>query len=776
MICRAAALLVALSCVLHAQDPEPGAGLVALHQAIRDAGSTAVVLNVAAHPDDESSRTNTILRRKHGMRIVTLYATHGDGGQNAIGREIGRDLAALRVRETLAAAAMSDVGVRWLGMRDFGYSKTLEETLEEWGREPLLAAMRAALDAVEPDLVLTNHTIDKGHGHHRASYWAIEQVLRERKAAGRPCPPLYVRSTVEEAQWTADPAELDEVRGETWARMAWRSWTQHETQGPWGAHNPLQVGKDHWRVAFPEGVTVEQARAPWRWAQWVVRGPELPVEPTASSARPLAAQALTQLAALPVLAVGSAADPATAPLRVRARNAIEAWERVLMASAGVRIESWLDRTEVARGAQGRAYVLVHGVSKVAELKVRCNGRDAEPALVAMRSTPFDGMPALPAGAAQAAAPAAVQPAASGDRFQVTFDAGGEVAVDPVVPSWVTIEVEFVLDGVKVRRELRHWYTPVPPLEVEWDREDVMVPFGEPVERTFSATIRKHTDGELTLPVKLAMGPGIRAEAHPSRIVLSPEHREARVLVRATIAADELPAEPEFRIEAGDAAARLRIHRVDVSVPPGLKVGLVRGPDDTVERALSDLGISHVALDRDALAVTRLEEFSTLLIDMRACHHRPELAEVRDRILAWCRAGGRVVAFYHKPGEWNERPGRPLLAPFSLVVGDERACEERQPVLVLAASLRLFTYPHAIGAAEFDGWVQERGLNFPSKWDMAWTPLLELKDASDKAPGRGALLHTGYGRGDFVYCSLALYRQLRVGHAGAARILVNLLAR
>ena len=66
--------------------------------------------------------------------------------------------------------------------------------------------------------------------------------------------------------------------------------------------------------------------------------------------------------------------------------------------------------------------------------------------------------------------------------------------------------------------------------------------------------------------------------------------------------------------------------------------------------------------------------------------------------------------------------------------------------------------------------------FPSKWDMAWTPLLELKDASDKAPSRGALLHTGYGRGDFVYCSLALYRQLRVGHAGAARILVNLLAR
>jgi hypothetical protein len=78
--------------------------------------------------------------------------------------------------------------------------------------------------------------------------------------------------------------------------------------------------------------------------------------------------------------------------------------------------------------------------------------------------------------------------------------------------------------------------------------------------------------------------------------------------------------------------------------------------------------------------------------------------------------------------------------------------------------------------DFDGWVQERGLNFPSKWDTAWTPLLETKDRADEKASQGALLHTQYGRGDYVYCSLALYRQLRNGHAGAARILVNLLAR
>ena len=59
---------------LAAQQKEPESGLVAVHQARLDARSGVVVLNVAAHPDDESSRTNTMLRRKHGMHIVQLKA------------------------------------------------------------------------------------------------------------------------------------------------------------------------------------------------------------------------------------------------------------------------------------------------------------------------------------------------------------------------------------------------------------------------------------------------------------------------------------------------------------------------------------------------------------------------------------------------------------------------------------------------------------------------------------------------------------------------------
>jgi hypothetical protein len=263
---------------------------------------------------------------------------------------------------------------------------------------------------------------------------------------------------------------------------------------------------------------------------------------------------------------------------------------------------------------------------------------------------------------------------------------------------------------------------------------------------------------------------------PLRLALSTENSQARLLVRATITGDELGADAGIEVGFGDFESRIRVVPIDVSVPPGLKVALVRGPDDTTERALRDLGVAFTALDADALALARLDEFTTVLLDMRTYHHRPELAEVRDRLLQYCRTGGRVVSMYHKPREWNERAGHPLLAPFALTIGNDRVTEEDASVVFLQPEHRLLRYPHTIGEADFADWVQERGLNFPKAWDPAWTPLLAMKDSGDEQPHEGALLYTQYGRGDFVYCSLALYRQLRSGNAGAARLLINLLAR
>ena len=904
-LARAAAACLALPAALlllvaapRAQQAEPEAGLVAIHQTLRDLATDVVVLNVAAHPDDESSRTGTILRRKHGMRVVTAYSTYGDGGQNAIGREIGPELAAIRVRETLRAAAMSGVAVRWLGMPDFGFSKTLDETLAVWGKEALLAAMRAQIDAVDPDVIVTNHSLTQGHGHHRATWWAAVEVLKERAAAGRFVPWMFMRCGADDAQLVLDPAELDVARGETYARLAHRAWTQHVSQGPWGPHDPLQVGKDTWKLAFPadaDAATVARAVDLAQWGREPRGGAGLPANAASLLTAELLALARERFVAAQRAYDEALQDLATPAARRRAgvlRHRRDALQRLLLAAAGVRVEAWLADRTVAFGRSGKAYVVCHGHEQVRDLAVRCGDAVGEPAQVKVRPTPFDGMgggAATPAGPGadapggnggagggnQAGSSGARDAAGGGDRagstdvggnataadnrvgpdgrgagtgagasnraagnpavrlpfavptswsddvapaanppnggaapanandpaaspaatalrpaprpgcFQVAVacavaadggDAADDVVASGLVPAVADIDVAFTLDGVPLRVSVALDYDPAPPVAVAWDREVAIVRRGAVVERTFHVRVANRSSYRIDDPVVLRMGPGLGATSVPGRLSLTADHAEARVLVKARIEADELTPSSGLGFGFQTASARLPIRVVDVRVPDGMKVLLVRGPDDSTEQALADLGVPYAAPSRDELMGARLEDYTAVLLDIRAGFHRPELAELRDRLQQYCRGGGRVVAMYHKSGEWNEKDGRPSLAPFALTVGEERVTDENAAVTFLQPRHPLLTSPHALGDADFAGWVQERGLNFPKTWDAAWTPLLAMQDPGEKQPHQGALLYTQFGRGDFVYCSLALYRQLRRGHEGALRLLVNLLAR
>ena len=788
---RHAALLacaVSASVCAPAQRAEPAAGFVAEHQAWLDANSDVVVLNVAAHPDDESSRTNMMLRRKHGMRVVQVYSTYGDGGQNAIGREIGPALARIRVRETLRAAAMSGAEVRWLGMPDFGFSKTREETLKFWGADEFKDRMRRVFDEVDPDVVITNHSLDKGHGHHRASIWAAIELLKERERDGRYVPRLYSRSGVDKAQLAFDPAELDPARGHTYARLAWDAWTQHESQGPWGEHKPLRVGKDYWRVVHPEGMGAAQAADLDGWAR--------PVGPMAGTSLPADFRTYSR-----ELSWRTAAEVRRALLAQAEKSSRRRWSRVwrrradavqrlMLAMKGVRAEVWLEREAVPRGGLGKGYVVLHGHEQVKDVRVRSGDREGEVVRQPVRQTPFDdrprGKPKLPTPPTRGdgqAAPKPVEAAVAADplpgRFTWSFPCAyglDQELPDGPEPSFASVTVRFTLDGERFEVTESLPYTAVDPIALTFDREVVLVPRGQKSVRTLSVTAESQLDDPVEAAVQLQMGPGISAAATPSRITLTKEQREARVLVQATIDAGEMTPDAGLAVGFGDGRVRLPLRLVDVTVPEGLQVGLVRGPEDTTERTLADLGIPFVTLDRDALVSVDLDRFSVVFLDIRAYHHRPELAEVRERLQQFCRGGGRVVSMYHKPGEWNAKEGHPLLSPFALTVGNERVTEEDAAVTLLQPEHRLMTYPHRIQASDFDGWVQERGLNFPKTWDDAWLPMLGMKDSGEEKQHQGSLLYTSYGKGDFVYCSLSLYRQLRKGNPGAVRLLVNLLAR
>ena len=106
-----------------------------LYQALLDLTNPWTVMCVAAHPDDEDGTSLTVLRRKYGVHTVSLFSTFGEGGQNAVGPELYEELGVIRAHETLAAAEVQGSEPHFLGFRDFGFSKSAEETFRIWGGE-----------------------------------------------------------------------------------------------------------------------------------------------------------------------------------------------------------------------------------------------------------------------------------------------------------------------------------------------------------------------------------------------------------------------------------------------------------------------------------------------------------------------------------------------------------------------------------------------------------------------------------------------------------------
>src|ERR1044072_3164074 len=219
-----------------------------LHQALLDLTSPWTVMCVAAHPDDEEGTTLTILRRRHGRPAVSLSSTCGGGGQNAVGPELYEDLGVIRARETMAAAEVQGSEPHFLGFRDFGFSKSGEETFRVWGEKELLRRMVLQIRLLRPDVIITNHDTTSGHGHHQATGRTVlaavdaaadpQQFPEQLAQAGTwQVQRLFVRFRGEPAAGaqvvTLDPNETDPVRGTTYAQQALDGLHKHATQGPW---------------------------------------------------------------------------------------------------------------------------------------------------------------------------------------------------------------------------------------------------------------------------------------------------------------------------------------------------------------------------------------------------------------------------------------------------------------------------------------------------------------------------------------------------------------
>ncbi|HEX7506374.1 MAG TPA: PIG-L family deacetylase, partial [Polyangia bacterium] len=154
-----------------ASPPPPQPNAAEIQLALNKLGVVGSVLYVAAHPDDENTNFLAYLSKEMLVRTAYLSLTRGDGGQNLIGAEQGTDLGVIRTQELLAARRLDGAEQFFTRARDFGYSKSPEETLEIWGKDAVLADVVMVIRRFRPDVIVTRFSpeLTDTHGHHTAS-------------------------------------------------------------------------------------------------------------------------------------------------------------------------------------------------------------------------------------------------------------------------------------------------------------------------------------------------------------------------------------------------------------------------------------------------------------------------------------------------------------------------------------------------------------------------------------------------------------------------------
>jgi LmbE family N-acetylglucosaminyl deacetylase len=767
-----------------------------LHQALLDLTSPWTIMCVAAHPDDEDGSTLTILRRKYGMHTVSLFSTFGEGGQNAVGPELYEDLGVIRARETMAAAEVQGSEPHFLGFRDFGFSKSAEETFHAWGERELLRRMVLQIRMLRPDVIITNHDTTSGHGHHQATGRTI-LVAFDAAADPKQFPEqlaqvgtwqvkrLFVRFRGDASSGaqivTLDPNEMDPVRGVTYAQQALAGLQKHATQGPWprtvpaGGARPIRYSLVKQAANSPalpanaktpvDGLTLPDAEAS-KLTPPTIEGKPL----TEFLDRRL--ELLVSLLSAKRRGVFSAPKEVveTDPHRFKLMSSRLDQAVAIVAAASVSLN--LEGSALVPGEQARLAAVVSnsGSADIQIKQLKFHGLGVDTKLDTAEKM-------LPNTETSAEVKATVPKSTSLSVPSSEHLYDGRLFGEPL-----SIEADLMIEGVSFHLENESRKEVAPPVEiVSVDPSPyVTTPATSQKPLDFKITLKNHlpTDFHGLLRVSgQSLETGREINLHPE------ETDTSNLVVRTTLPLTGQIQGSTVAITVDqpipkDPIAKRTVPMVyaDAIVVSGRRVGYLPSYDQTLERALAALGVDSQKLTVDDIAKSDLSGFQTIIIDNRGYEAHQDLIPVNNRLLKFVEDGGTLLVFYHRTGEWNpdERRNRPQLAPYPIIIGDERVTQEDAPVVFLQPKHPLLNFPNRITQKDFANWVQERGLYFPREWDQHYTAVLATSDKGEP-PLKGGLLVAPYGRGNYIYTSFVWYRQLREGLPGGYRFFANLIS-
>ncbi|MCW5965530.1 MAG: PIG-L family deacetylase [Bryobacterales bacterium] len=799
---------------------------------------TGSALMIAAHPDDENTAVIAYFARGRKIHTGYLSLNRGEGGQNLLGAEQGALIGLIRTQELLRAREIDGGVQSFTRVVDFGFSKVASETLGKWGKENALRDVVWVIRQFQPDVIINRFSGSPmdGHGHHQSSALLSKEAFHA--AADPSHFPEQLRwvkpwqakrlfwntftwRNVDEQlpqnqkRLTLATGDYDPLLGYSYQEVAGMSRSMHRSQ-TMGAPERKGEAKDylvHLDGAPAESDPFEGIDTTWGRV------------PGAEEVQRLLGDALAAYDFL------NPADSVPALLKARksmlalersplvARKLLEL-EEVIGRCAGLWLDASASHYEVVPGMTMRLNLEMVNRSLLpvsvvaAEVIGQLGGASGlnEPLILMPNQREVKPLAIPIPEDYPISQPYWLKEAAKNDLYQIAPEDEPLVGMPESPASYhvhfsVQIGKGAEAQLITYTRPVHHRY--VDPLYGELTRPLVVAPkitlelgqqsvlFPTTAARRVDVTVTSHQpklegevmiqlpDGWTATPSKVPFQvAGIGEKLTVSFHVTPPSHSaKAELQVVATVGGQRYDRGmivvhyPHFPPQTLFPRQTANLVREPVELL-SRKIGYVMGAGDEIPRSLEQMGAAVTLLTENDLSRGDLSAYDAIITGVRAYNTRPDLVASQKRLLDYVQQGGTLVTQYNTTRFFGAGAADPIegvqLGPYPFQIGRDRVSVEDAPVTVLRPDHPLLNRPNRIQPSDFEGWVQERGLYFPSKFDDRYETVVATHDPDEESL-TGGILYARSGKGVYVFTSYSWFRQLPAGVPGASKLFANLVS-
>lgn len=771
------------------------------------------VLYVAAHPDDENTRALAWLSLGEKAETAYLSLTRGDGGQNLIGEELGEDLGVLRTQELLAARSYDGAQQYFSRAVDFGYSKSAEESFEKWGKELILSDVVLMIRKFKPDVIITRFPPDEraGHGHHIAS------ALLAIEAFDQAADPLFLPEQVREYGtwqttslywnasnwWNKNIGELatnnpdylvkdiggyNEQLGMSYNEIGTLARSQHKCQG---FGNLLERGSRIEYFKYIKGKKLKDDFFEDNTKSWkTIVHPAFEKKLNKLLDR---FDFITPSTHVPALIELKNELEKTTPSTFKTHKLAQL-NQIILDCMGLHAE--INSTDYAFVDQEKSKLILEVINRspIPSTLLSIDGVEVHKKLISNQVLidTLDFENSAPVSTPYWLKNPFTHVFTVKDKnnflkaendptyhYPVQIEVNGSIirAALPLVFKWkdpsygerrraAISTPDFTVTFKEQSIILQPGQTKTIELNIHSFKKNLVdeitieaPPFWELNQTTFPIDIQ-HKQEEQTIRIALT------ATSQSERGALVLKNKKGEVIKRFTeIKYDHIPTQVIFK------PSELECIKIDAQIKKG-KIAYINGVKDAVPQAIAQLGFEVDVLEVNELPLTDLQPYQTVVLGIRIYNVHNALRNFEEKLFTYVQNGGNLIMQYNTASRshLDTKFGGPL--PFEL--SRNRVTEENAKVTFLVPEHAIMNTPNKITQADFEHWVQERGLYFAHNWNPSYQALFSWHDVGEEAQ-LGALIVAEHGKGQFIYTGISFFRQLPNGVEGAYRLFANLLS-